>query len=109
MGATTFVDYSEGKDAKDAYNRAVREAQYKHGTDPYNGTISTTSGFFMVRVSGELTEQKIDKFIDDMEEKTEKRDRCGCLELKDSPLENYKKIKNPRAERVFIFSGWAAE
>ena len=64
---------------------------------------------FEVEPAKKYGKEKIDKFIDDMEEKTEKRDRCGCLELKDSPLENYKKIKNPRAERVFIFSGWAAE
>ena len=46
MGATNFIQEIEGYDSpKEAYLEAVRDAIYCYGHDPYNGTISTTSGF----------------------------------------------------------------
>ena len=44
MGARTFIEESEGKNIYSAYTNAVGDALYGHGRDPYNGTISTTSG-----------------------------------------------------------------
>lgn len=44
MGATDFTTYHAGENLAKAYNDAVREATSEYGNDPYNGTISTTSG-----------------------------------------------------------------
>ena len=44
MGATDFTTTATGRNAQEAYRAACEEATYEHGHDPYNGTISTTSG-----------------------------------------------------------------
>jgi hypothetical protein len=46
MGGASFdVEIrGEGLSMQDAYNQAVQEALYESGHNPYNGTISTTSG-----------------------------------------------------------------
>lgn len=43
MGATNFMAFGKGKTAREAFDALVAEAEYEHGHDPYNGTISTTS------------------------------------------------------------------
>lgn len=43
MGACNFIAFGKGKTAKEAFQALVREAEWEHGHDPYNGTISTTS------------------------------------------------------------------
>jgi len=48
MGATTFRTIATGRTAEDAYNRACEQAEFEYGHDPYNGTISTTSGFVSI-------------------------------------------------------------
>lgn len=47
MGATTFQTYARGADAQAAYLSACDEALRYYGSDSYNGTISTTSGFHL--------------------------------------------------------------
>lgn len=45
MGSTPFHDIVCGdRDLHDAYAEAVRDARASDGSDPYNGTISTTAG-----------------------------------------------------------------
>ena len=49
MGAVDFAVFvqsqSPGESTQQCYDRAVEAAQFQYGHDPYNGTISTTSGF----------------------------------------------------------------
>jgi hypothetical protein len=51
MGAHDFTKFVPGEqDASTAYKQAVDQALFEHqGYDPYNGTISTTEGFMVVR------------------------------------------------------------
>ena len=42
MGACNFIEFGEGKSAQDAFDVLVSQAEWEHGHDPYNGTISTT-------------------------------------------------------------------
>lgn len=42
MGACNFITFGEGQTAQKAFGRLVAEAEWEHGHDPYNGTISTT-------------------------------------------------------------------
>jgi hypothetical protein len=44
MGASLIEERGRGSSMNDAYKTAVEDAIYEHGNDPYNGTISTTSG-----------------------------------------------------------------
>jgi hypothetical protein len=48
MGAHDFVVFVEGDDLDAAYRRAVDDATFRCGHDPYNGTISTTNGAIRV-------------------------------------------------------------
>lgn len=60
MGACNFETEAYGTTAAQAYSRAVEDALHYSGHDPYNGTISTTSGVREVRLPAGLT---IDQFI----------------------------------------------
>jgi hypothetical protein len=40
MGAETFYTIEKGKNAKEAFNRAVEEAQYYYGHGGYTGSIA---------------------------------------------------------------------
>jgi hypothetical protein len=44
MGAHDFSEFAPGPTVEKAYRTAVEEARAEYGSDPYNGTISTTSG-----------------------------------------------------------------
>ena len=56
MGAHEFSTFIETEDPMaQAYDRAVREAQYEYGHDPYNGTISTTSG--SIKAAGPVSKE----------------------------------------------------
>ena len=46
MGGHAFTtDVIKGDSAREAYDRVVADARHEFGSDGYNGTISTTSGF----------------------------------------------------------------
>lgn len=75
MGACEFSDISFGKDAQDAYGKAVSEALYEYGHNSYNGTISTTSGFVEVKLPRSMS-------VDELREMTfELRDSTDFLTL----------------------------
>ena len=88
MGATNFHDTIKKGDltAKQAYAQLVQEAIDYNGQDPYNGTISTTRGFFTTR------KPKDDDAYDDLLDRTEKWGACACYEDGDD----------------YVFMGWAA-
>lgn len=54
MGATDFRHYHAGASLRSAYNEAVSEATREWGSEPYNGSISTTQGYRQV-VSAPMT------------------------------------------------------
>ena len=69
MGSHSFEDtYYGDLSAGDAYRHLVEDALYESGRDPYNGTISTTSGVAVVptvpltvEAASALAETRIDK------------------------------------------------
>ena len=103
MGSCDFTTTSTGKTAQEAYNKAVDRASDEYGSDPYNGTISTTRGFTMVPCSGKDI-AAIHKWIDQQLERTAKWGKCHCTEI---PPLNGEKI--PEGQKLFLFAGWAAE
>lgn len=42
MGACNFIQFKAAGTAQHAFDALVAEAEWDHGHDPYNGTISTT-------------------------------------------------------------------
>jgi len=78
MGAEKFVQAAVGKTAEAAYKAAVRAAVYDYGHDLYNGTISTTDGFTIVRVpAGEDPFEYAERHGFDFD----KWGECGCIPL----------------------------
>lgn len=65
MGSTSFSQtHYTTSDYKQAYNDLVDEARAEYGYDPYNGTISTTSGVTLVPTERPLTEAEATKLSD---------------------------------------------
>mgnify|MGYP006268289669 CR=1 FL=1 len=94
MGASFFQTTYRGRTLSDAYNRAVEDAVYEYGNDPYNGTIATTTVFSVVdktrdyKASGKTLSEYIDIWAD----KGEKR-QCFAICLEE-PKVNSSKIKS---------------
>ncbi len=107
MGACTFSQFAYGKTADDAYRNAVEEARREFGTDPYNGTIATTRGFFILpRRSGRLTNKVVREWRTEAinHPRVDKWGDCACLQLP----KRFAKGRG-RGVNAYLFAGWAAE
>jgi len=95
MGATDFHNVVKADTAEEAYRIIVDDARSEFGSDPYNGTISTTHGFRMVSApkSGAINSEKHYEMVLDL---AEKRGNCCCW-------------KDPKQPKLWHFAGWAAE
>jgi hypothetical protein len=83
MGSQSFTSYSRGKDARDAYTRAVEEAEYEYGhQEGYSGAINSTAGFGDITREFKASKKSLNQFIDEQMDKLTKYDgaRCICLE-----------------------------
>ena len=124
MGATTFYDVVKGSSAKDAFEKAVEEAQYEYGHGGYTGTIAEKDSFVMITppfkatitVTPEMTTTEIKAltrevrklFMDYAEQLIEDSDSrvddkwgpAGCLEIKPSTKDS---------DGEYLFFGWASE
>lgn len=115
MGATTFQNSMGGPkmNAALAYRTLCDAAIDFNGSDSYNGTISTTSGFRMVEKTGRKFQATIDAILDNENSDIDKWGPAGCIELTGAELQRWKKhnpgVKGRRNVRAFIFFGWAAE
>ena len=76
MGAFDRTDFALGryKNARQAYDKLVEEAEYEYGNDGYNGTISTSGGFKMITEHPRYGTKKFWKFVDNTMDGT-KRER----------------------------------
>ncbi len=109
MGACDFSKFYIGKKSpQEAFGELYDEATSEYGTDPYNGTISTTDLTRVVELPARMSPQKyLEKYADEVE----KRD-CWCVELKRSYLQKVKKqypsLKGKKGIRAYIFFGLAS-
>ena len=133
MGAHNLSDRAVGKTMREAYDSAVSNAEYNHGHDPYNGTISTTEGFtdktreltklmarkregsvkFTVNVGNGFGFKQIDKHFKDM---TEDEWHKQCVnDWEEEAWDNTEKWEevwgalSNKKTNLYIFAGWAAE
>lgn len=94
MGATTFVTYAKGKDAKAAFKKAVKEAQYDYGHAGYTGTIAEKHEFIEIPAPiGIPFEDAAYKLCNDARF-LDKWGPAGCFMI---------------AEGEYVFFGWASE
>lgn len=111
MGAIQFGQVEIAKTAKDAYSRAVEEAEYESGHDPYNGTISTTEGFRMTTGNPRFGTKAFAKWEEENVDNYGKWEGCGCIEITGAVAKRIKEkrgLKGRRGLKVFYFFGWAA-
>tara|TARA_R110000850_G_scaffold12595_1_gene42179 strand:- start:387 stop:728 length:342 start_codon:yes stop_codon:yes gene_type:complete len=112
MGATNFDNLAVGryKNASDAYNDLVEEAEYECGHDPYNGTISTTNGFKTSNDNPRYGTKSFDKWEEKMIDDMDKYE-CICVEITGAVLKRLKErhgYKGNKGIKAFYFLGWAA-
>jgi len=112
MGAFEQTEFVIGKykSAEEAYNDLVEGAEYEYGHDGYNGTISTSDGFFIRKEHPRYGTKKFWKFVDDTMDGT-KFSRWNCIEFKGATLKKAKEesgYKGKRNIKAFYFWGLAA-
>jgi hypothetical protein len=93
MGATFFRTSYRGKSLSDAYKSAVEDAENEYGHDPYNGTISTTTGFHVIDRTREYkaSGKSLEDYINIQSDKLSKR-QCAAICIEE-PKSNNNKIK----------------
>jgi hypothetical protein len=99
MGCHNFFTSTYGETAEEAYKDAVDQARYDYGHDPYNGTISTTSGFVLIPIKeDESVEEWEGRIMEDKQ--VQKWEDCACAAAPDVPIEN--------GRSLWHFAGWAS-
>lgn len=94
MGASSFMDWSKGKDNKEAFNRAVDEAAWENGHGGYTGTIAEKRNFVIISLPKEIKpddynaiEEFAWKLIEDSDSRiNDKWGPAGCIKASDRYL-----------------------
>jgi hypothetical protein len=86
MGAQTFSQIASGKTAKEAFDNAVKEAQYDYGHAGYTGTIAEKDSFIMIPTPADLVGQEnvyvdYNDDNDDWDKVNDKWGPAGCYDL----------------------------
>lgn len=92
MGAIDFQVRGIGPDMRTAYKALVADALEEYGSDAYNGTISTTHGFEDKTAAFKASGKKLQDYINDETENTEKWGNCFGICVKE-PKGNENQIK----------------
>ena len=115
MGAIDFSQMEVAKTPREAYNRAVKEAEYEQGHDGYNGTISTTDRYYFFNEHPRWGTKKFDDWENKILSKdngpVQKWGACGCVEITGKAAKEIKEVnglKGKRGLKVWYFFGWAA-
>lgn len=94
----------------DAYDKLVEAAQWEHGHDVYNGTISTTQGLLMIKAEPDKVQEVIDSILETDHPTVAKWGAAGCIELTGSAMKNWERTHGFRGKhgvRAYVFFGWA--
>lgn len=97
MGAQTYESTKQGKNAQDAFNKAVESAQWDYGHAGYTGSIAEKNSFVMIelpegREAYEYARELIREGDDRIDDKW---GPSGC-------------IKIPGDADLYLFFGWAS-
>lgn len=104
----SFITTGYGKDLKQAYDNARKQAIEYYGENPYNGTISTTYGCSLVNGTNnnkwtKTYEGKAYSMANDKLDSMEGRE-CRAIDL--GKVSN--RITHHNGWHKFLFFGWAA-
>jgi hypothetical protein len=93
MGANWFATQSRGKDVRNAYDRAVGEAEYEHGhQEGYSGEINSSAGYRDVTKEYKASGKSIRHFMDQQMNKLTKHQEAQAICIQE-PRGNDNKIK----------------
>ena len=94
MGANWFRTQSTGKDVRDAYNRAVQNAEDEYGhQEGYSGQINSSSGFRDVTKEFKASKKSINDFIDMQADRLTKHQGAQAICIEE-PKGNENKVKS---------------
>ena len=104
MGAATFYVLTRGQTATQAFNEAVREAQYEYGHGGYTGTIAEKGEFVLIDTQTFYTRATVmaraEELIDSQDPRVDdKWGPAGALQVKDEAS----------IGPEYLFFGWASE
>ena len=101
MGAEVFFTNASGKTAQEAFNEAVRRAQYDYGRAGYTGSVAEKHEYAMIAVpEGEEPMKFADKLIDECDSRIDdKWGPAGCVHVGTDAESGLKE---------FLFFGWAS-
>lgn len=90
MGASDFYHKASGKNAQEAFDKAVEEALYEYGHRGYTGTIAEKGCFAVIPVpADEKPYEYAQRLMDEGDERIDdKWGPCGCVLLKSGSKEN---------------------
>lgn len=85
MGASQFITYSDGKNAKEAFEKAVKRAEWESGHGGYTGTIAEKQEFVIIKMPEDTD---INAFVEQLWRDRDPRidDKwgpAGCIDLGD--------------------------
>lgn len=109
MGACNFETIAIGKNPRDAFNRAVSQAQWEHGHGGYTGTIAEKIDFVVIPLPKRTAPFDLANRMMDVGDSriNDKWGPAGCIEI---PRHHSKirKVELRRGEREYLFFGWAS-
>lgn len=91
MGSTSFTIKGRGESANEVFNDLVEEAISEYGHDPYNGTISTVTGFSDATNKFKSSGKSLPEYISDRLDDMGKRE-CEAICIK-PPVKDERKNK----------------
>lgn len=95
MGASDFRTRAKGTNARDAFNKAVEEAEYNYGHAGYTGSIAEKQTFKEISVpKGMDPETYAEELMDNDDHRvSDKWGPAGCVKIRDGE---------------YLFFGWAS-
>lgn len=93
-GSESFINVAYGDDAEQCFNELVQEAQYEYGHDPHNGTISTQSGYNVLKM--QFNSRNEAECYADMNLDSVQKYHCEAVKFTENDKTGY------------VFFGWAA-
>ena len=99
MGAVSFIVSVRAETPREGYDSLVKDAKHDYGHNPYNGTISTTSGLSYTKYPDPMPANDNDLLAWISEVAIERATKWG-------PALCVKSVTEPD---LYYYFGWAAE
>lgn len=99
MGGTTFYTYGEGKNPKEAFEQAVKDAKEMYGNRGYTGTIAEKDDFVVIDCPKEMTPSSYANHLIQEDDPRISRNSspAGCIFI-----ENLRDAEGEEVERTVI-------